>query len=153
MAPCFRWPWKIPWILLIDTRVSFPGAVWFNDWLFLSEDPAEWWSCWCPRRWCQTQVYNRHLAGGRWRTVFSPLSQEMAVFKSISGASCVSLTSCPCTNACSQGSVTGENRGSSLMKKKQGLTWGWRGGCVEAEPLYASCGHLWFELVTVLVCP
>lgn len=46
-----------------------------------------------------------------------PLSQEMALFKSISRASCTSLTSHPCTNPGSQQSVIHESHGSSLMEE------------------------------------
>lgn len=72
-----------------------------------------------------------------------PLPQEMAVFKSRSRASCMSGTSCPCTNPGPHQPEIRRYPGGSLM----GLAQGWREGCVAAEPLYAPCGGLWFELL------
>lgn len=78
----------------------------------------------------------------RGRIVLSPLSQEMAVFKSISRASCTSLTSRPCTNPDSQQSVLHEYHGSDLMEGETWVDLSMERAWIAAEPLYIICGDL-----------
>lgn len=96
------------------------------------------------KSWFLTQLVEER--GG---TVLSPLSQEMAVFKSISRASCKSLTSCPCTNPGSQQSVIHKYQDSRLMQGEMWLDPRMESRLCYNRPLYISCGGLWYELVIV----